>query len=129
MFGELTEVWEEFKTPNWDGYGALPVERAALRNARSFIEALPLGSPLPSVGAEPDGHVTLEWYRDPRWTLSVSVSPDGMLYFAGLFGTEDVRGSAWFSGEVPESVSLLIRRVAGREAISEGDHDHSGGRA
>lgn len=112
-YDELAGMWEECRTPNWDGYGALPVEQDALRHAYVFIESLPLGSPLPAVGAEPDGHVTLEWYRSPRWTLSVSVSPDGTLYYAALFGTSDVRGSEPFFGEVPEIILSLIRRVCG----------------
>jgi hypothetical protein len=113
-WSELAEVWEECKTPNWDGYNAHAVEQDALRNAYIFIESLPLGCPLPSVGAEPDGHLTLEWYRDPRWTLSVSVSPDGMLYYAALFGAGDVRGSEPFFGSSPPIILQLIRRVMAR---------------
>jgi hypothetical protein len=63
------------------------------------------------VGAEPDGHITLEWYRGPRWTLSVSVSPDGMLYYAALFGSSEVRGAEPFFGDVPDIILSLIRRV------------------
>lgn len=111
-YEELAEVWEECKTRNWDGYNAHPVEQDAYRNAYIFIEALPLGTPLPSAGAEPDGHLTLEWYRDPRWTLSVSISPDGMLYYAALFGTKSRRGSEPFFGDVSNDVLELIRRVS-----------------
>ncbi|MGB5973499.1 MAG: hypothetical protein WBG38_09270, partial [Nodosilinea sp.] len=93
---ELATVWEECKIPNWDGYDALPVQSNALAYAYLFIEALPLGFPLPSVGAEPDGHLALEWYRHSRWILSVSVSPEGTLYYAALFGNSDVRGSEPF---------------------------------
>ena len=110
-FNELAEVWEECSRPNWDGYDALPVQIKTLRYAKLFIEALPLGSPLPSVGAEPDGHLTLEWYRHPRWILSVSASPEGVLYYAALFGSSDVRGSEPFFGEVPRSILDLIQRV------------------
>jgi hypothetical protein len=55
--------------------------------------------------------LTFEWYRHPRWTLSVSVSPEGTLHYAGLFGTEDPRGSCPFFGETPENLLFLIRRV------------------
>lgn len=108
-YDELAEVWEECRNPNWDGYGASALDQGALQNAYRFIEALPLGVPLPAVGAEPDGDVALEWYRHPRWTLSVSVSPDGTLYYAALFGTSDVRGSEPFFGEVPEIILSMIR--------------------
>lgn len=112
-YDELGEQWDECRTPNWDCHGALPVEQDTLRNTYLFIEALPLGTPLPSIGAEPDGHLTLEWYRQPRWALSVSVSPDGILYYAAFFGTDDVRGSESFFGEVPDILLGLIRRVTG----------------
>lgn len=110
-YDELGGVWDECNKPNWDCHDAMPVEQDALRNAYMFIEALPLGTPLPSIGAEPDGHLTIEWYRNPRWTLSISVSPEGTLYYAGLFGTADVRGSESFFGEVPEIIRSLIQRV------------------
>lgn len=112
-YDELGEQWNECRTPNWDCHGASPVEQDTLRSTYLFIEALPLGTPLPSVGAEPDGHLTLEWYRDPRWTLSVSISPEGILYYAALFGRDDVRGSESFFGEVPDILLGLIRRVTG----------------
>jgi hypothetical protein len=111
-YDELGEVWEDCRHANWDGSGAMPVEQDTLGYAYRFIEALPLGYPLPSVGVEPDGHLTLEWYRNPRWTLSVSVSPEGTLYYAALFGSEDPRGSCSFFDEIPETLLFLLRRVS-----------------
>jgi hypothetical protein len=110
-FDELGEVWNECRTANWDAHCAEPIESETLRNAYRFIEALPFGYPLPSVGAEPDGHLTLEWYRATNWLLSVSVSPEGVLYYAVLLGDEDPRGSCRFDGEVPETILYWIRRV------------------
>lgn len=73
--------------------------------------SLPIGFPAPSIGAEPDGHLTLEWHRSPRRTLSLSVSPDDELHYAGLFGPSRVYGTEAYFGEVPKSVLHLIRRV------------------
>ncbi len=108
-YSELTNFWQECRSPNWDGYDAFPVREKTFENAYRFIQALPLGYPLPSVGAEPDGHLTLEWYRAPRWTLSVSVSPEGILYYAALFGNSDPRGSEPFFGTIPLSILDLIK--------------------
>ena len=108
---ELGAVWSECRESNWDGFEALPVSQDTLRNAYLFLEALPLGSPAPSVGAEPDGHLTLEWHRFARRTLSVSLSPDGDLHFAALFGPNRVYGTEAFFGDVPESILDLIGRV------------------
>lgn len=110
-YEELWDVWQDCRQPDWDGYGALPVEQLTYQHAYRLIEELPLGFPLPSAGAEPDGHLTLEWHRHPSWTLSVSVSPEGTLYYAALLGTEDPRGTCRFLGELPESLAYLVRRV------------------
>ncbi len=112
VFDELCEVAEERRAPNWDGYGAEPVSEEAYRLAYRFLEALPLGTPAPTVGAEPDGHLTLEWYRSPRRTLSVSVSPEGELHYAALLpGPSKAYGTEPFVGDVPVRILELIRDV------------------
>ncbi|RMF85056.1 MAG: hypothetical protein D6744_02065 [Planctomycetota bacterium] len=108
---ELAEAWAECQKAGWDGYGALPVSRDALRNTYVFLEAWPLGFPLPSIGAEPDGHLTLEWYRNPRRVLSVSVSPDDLLHYAALLGASRTCGTEAFFGEIPDTILGLVRRV------------------
>jgi hypothetical protein len=112
-YNELFAFWQECQFPDWDGYNALAVQEKTLVNAYRFIQSLPLGYPLPSVGAEPDGHLTLEWYNNPRWTLSVSISPEGILYYAALFGKSDERGSEYFWGDVPQVILKLIKEVKG----------------
>lgn len=110
-FGELGEIYEECLEPNWDGYNALPVTEDAYQAAYRFLEALPLSIPLPSFGAEPDGHITMEWYCSPRRTLSVSVSPDGDLHYAALLGDGSAYGTEPFFGEAPKAIVDLIQRV------------------
>lgn len=109
---ELLTTWAECRTPNWDGYDAYPVKAEALNYAYAFIQALPLGFPLPSVSAEPDGHLALDWFRNPHWTISVSISPEGVLYYAALLGNRDPRGSESFLGEISEWLLNLIKEVA-----------------
>lgn len=108
---ELADVWEECRKPDWDGYNALPVTQDALRNTYTLLESLPLGLPRPSVGAEPDGHFTLEWHHSPSRTLSVSISPDAELNYAALLGPARVCGSEPFFGEIPQSICDLVRQV------------------
>ena len=67
---------------------------------------------MPSVGAEPDGHITFEWHRGPERTLSVSVSPDAELHFAARIGSARDYGTRPFFGEVPHRIFELIQRVA-----------------
>ncbi len=110
-YDQLGEVFEECRYPNWDNEDADAIEQDTLRDAYLLIEALPDGYPVPDITAEPDGHLDLEWFRQPRRILSVSVGPDGMLSWAALVGIENPRGSCPFYGDVPETILYWIRRI------------------
>jgi hypothetical protein len=111
VFEELLKTFEECRQPNWDGYEAQPVREETYRLAHRFLASLPLSIPVPSIGAEPDGHITVEWYRSPQRTLSVSISPDGELHYAALLGSAKTCGTEPFTGAVPKVVADLIHRV------------------
>lgn len=109
---KLAGQQEHCARPDWDGYGAEPVTMDTYRNACRFVEALPAGFPMPSVGVEADGHLTLEWYRNPSRVVSVSISPEGCLHYAALLGASIRKsGTELFLGEVPADLLQLIRRV------------------
>ena len=111
VFDELFQTFEECREPNWDGYGAQPVNEETYQLAYEFLEALPLGTPAPSMGAEPDGHITLEWYYSTRRTLSVSVSPEAELHYAALLGNSKAYGTEPFFGDAPKAIIDLIHRI------------------
>jgi hypothetical protein len=111
VFEELFKTFEACRQPNWDGYGARPVREETFHLAHQFLTVLPLSIPLPSIGAEPDGHITVEWYRAPQRTLSVSISPDAELHYAALLGSDKTFGTEAFTGAVPKVVADLIHRV------------------
>ena len=108
---ELVKVFAGCRSANWDGYNAAPVTEQTFQLAHQLLDALPLGTHAPSVGAEPDGHITLEWHRSPRHTLSVSVSPESELHYAAFLGSSKVYGTEPFFGEVPQQIMALIQRV------------------
>ncbi|NTW16996.1 MAG: hypothetical protein HGA41_06000 [Syntrophaceae bacterium] len=110
-FDDLSLIFEECRVANWDGYDAEPVSEDAYESAVQFLKALPLGTATPAIGAEPDGHLTMEWYRSPRRTLSVSISPAGEVHYAALMGSGKAYGTEPFFGDVPETVMNLINRV------------------
>jgi len=110
---ELTELGNECAEPNWDGYGASPINPAAYSNACRFLDNLPLGVRLPSPGIDPDGELTFEWYRSPRRTLSISVSEEGDLNYAALIGSSRAHGREPFLGNIPQTIAELISRVDG----------------
>ena len=110
---ELGDVWVECRMPNWDGFGAVAISQETLRNAYCVLESLPSGFPAPSIGAEPDGAITLEWHRSPRHTLSVSVDETGDLHYAALRGPNRQFGTEIFDGELPEKIRAIIGEVCG----------------
>ncbi len=106
VFEELSQVFEECREPNWDGYGAQEVREETYDLARQFLAVLPLSIPVPSIGAEPDGQITVEWYRSPQRTLSVSIGRDGDLHYAALLGAERICGD----GNVPGKNATGVKR-------------------
>jgi hypothetical protein len=108
---ELHQVFAKCYQPGWDGYGAAPISIRTFQSAQKLLETLPLGTPAPSIGAEPDGHITLEWHHSPHRTLSVSVSPEDELHYAALIGNSKQYGTEPFYGQLPLTISNLIHRV------------------
>jgi hypothetical protein len=108
---ELQSVAAECSIANWDGYNACPVTVETYELARQFLNTLPQSSAPSSICAEPDGHLTMEWYHSSRWLMSLSISPDRMFYYAALFGTSRQYGSEPFLGNVPQSIMTMISRV------------------
>lgn len=110
-FIELEDLFTACNETGWDGYQARPIASSTFELTRQFLDMLPLGTPAPSVGAEPDGHITLEWYRSPRRILSVSVTPDFDLHYAALTGASKHYGTVPFYGEVPGTIVILIHSI------------------
>lgn len=112
VFQALAAQADACAKSGWDGHGAEPVSLEAYRCAYRFVETLPPGCPLPDIGAEPDGHLTLEWYRTSSRVLSLSIGPEGELNYAALLGDSTRRtGSEKFGQEVPHDLLHLIHQV------------------
>ncbi len=111
---ELLDVCGEASNPNWDGYTGSAVVAETCEMARKLLSVLPLGTRMPAVAVDADGLVSLEWYHGPRRTLSISVSPDGELYYAALVGASSRHGTHIFYGSLPQDLMDLIREVTSR---------------
>ncbi len=110
-FEELWEIWDECRIADWDGYGAPPIEQATYHSAYTLIESLPLGFPRPSISAQPDGQLTLEWYRSPTRTLSIGIDPDGLIHYAGLIGAEQHFGTVPLLDGIPNRILRLASEI------------------
>lgn len=109
--GELTNMFLDCFRPNWDGYDSSPVTAQTFANARAFLEEFGGDWPKPSIGTDPDGELSLEWYRAPKLRFSVSIGPDPTLAYAGMFGSSTVHGTDTFVDEVPEGIVQNLRRL------------------
>ena len=120
VFEDLVKTFEECREPNWDGYGAQAVREETYHLAHQFLTALPFDILAPSIGAEPDGQITVEWYRPPQRTLSVSIGADGELHYAALLGAERICGTETFRARIPPVIVDLIARVEEQKTESFG---------
>lgn len=111
VFNELYELAEECAEEGWDGESARPVTTAVFDEAFRFLKSLPLGTTVPSVSAEPDGHIAFEWYHSTSRVLSVSVDPDGFLHYAAIIGLRTASGTEPFVAGIAESIVNLIGQV------------------
>ena len=108
---ELTDAFLDCYSPDWDGYKALAVKPQSYQNARRFLETLNGVLPQPSIGVDPDGEISLEWYRGPRLRFSLSIGPDSTIAYAGMFGINTVHGTETFIDELPASIVQNLRRL------------------
>lgn len=108
---DLRRVQRAASKPNWDGYGALPIDSRSVEQALRFIQALPTTVPAPDISADPDGEVGFLWQREPMRTISVSVGPNGKLAYAALIGTAQSYGTEWLSNEIPQPILDNLTRV------------------
>lgn len=109
---ELAAVAAECAVPDWDGYGAKPVDPWAVVSAEMIIRGLPDGIPVPEVGAEPDGAISLDWIHSRHRMLSLSVSGDSRLAYGWIDGSESGHAVVGFDGvRLPDRLLSEIGRI------------------
>lgn len=87
------------------------VSSVVLKNACSFIDALPRGVPMPEASLDPDGDIALDWFKQKDYRVSVSVGASRLVY-AALFGQNRARGIETFYGaEIPDVILQLLFRL------------------
>lgn len=110
-FQKLEEVYKECSTPGWDGERAVPISREVVSYSQIFLRSLPLGIEAPEIGAEPDGAITLEWYRSAKRVLSISINPGGWIYYAAMIGASRKHGVDFAPMGVSEELAKLISMI------------------
>jgi hypothetical protein len=83
----------------------------AFRQAKDLLSALPDLTPLPDVFVDNDGEIGLDWDEDRRRTLTVNISDTPLLRYSALIGPDRLFGRMAFSGDVPDTLSFMLRRL------------------
>ena len=113
LIGSLMEVYRECSVEDWDGMGALPVSEGSVLEAAKLIYLLPSNMifPMPTITAQPNGEIALEWYRDRRSIFVVSVSGNNEIIYAGLYGTNKTHGIEYFGNSLPTAIISNLKRL------------------
>jgi hypothetical protein len=107
----LETVVAAAQVDNWDTAGAKCVEPSTYLYASQFLRLLPVTTPPPDIAADTDGEILFEWDLGPRKILTVSVSRDGTLSFASLFGHSKNYGTEPLREGLPLVVSSSLARL------------------
>lgn len=107
----LMNILEECAHPNWDGYGAKPIDKESYHESLRFVQYLPNSIPSPEVTIEPDGEIAFEWFNNKRRVFSISIGRNGELTYAGLFGYNKAHGTEFFGDELPKTILESIQKV------------------
>lgn len=112
LLDALDAAFQSAAAPNWDNQGALPADALSYLYAKDFLLALPSWVSQPDVNVDPDGEISIDWDRGPRFSFSVSVGRDGTLTYAGLYGSRKNHGVEPFTDALPDVIATNIRRFA-----------------
>jgi len=108
---EAFRVYVDNQVEGWDGHGGVPVDFETYQMTCGIINALPNHLQPTSVSVDPDGQMTLEWYKNVSRLLSVSISPNGEMHYASAVGARKYYGTEFFLGEMPEEILRIIFKI------------------
>jgi hypothetical protein len=98
-------------TAVWNAEGAPGVTETTIGAAVQLVCALPEGLPAPEIAAESTGEIALEWYKDSRHLVVLTVQ-DNLIRWSALLGTgKPVYGREPFSRTIPGEAMLAIQSV------------------
>ena len=91
----------------------------AFQNALRVMRALPDVLPLPEIGIDPDGAISMDWMPTRLRMFSISASDSDRLAYAWLNGTDCGHGVARLvGGQLPRWLWLQLAETVGDAAAS-----------
>jgi len=109
--GSLATALKDGSSAEWLADGNQQIQASTIMFAKAFIESLPVNFQSPTIEPEPDGDISIEWYKEKRRLLSASISSVGSIEWAALLGSEDPRGTITFTGKAPETIVFYLSSI------------------
>lgn len=110
-FEKLFEIVGNCSDPGWDGYEALPIVIDVYFKIISLICNFPEGLAAPDLVPENDGAITLEWHKNNKQEVSISINPNDKAYYAFVDGSEKKHGSCVLQESMPPFLIQMINQV------------------
>ena len=94
--------------PNWDSYGALPIDEKSIQAAREFIARLPPSTwGVTAVNPTPNGGVQFEWEAGSRSLELEFEAPSTIRYLKSDDEAKIEEEDSFDIGDIQRAVSLL----------------------
>lgn len=122
LIGRLEVELHECLEPDWDGYGASAISSAAIYSCANFLCGFQSNAVNVEATPEPDGDISLEWYADPEFNLSISFGSRKELPYSCFLGKERHYGIIQRDKENPEIswwLNEITERYFQKEAASD----------
>jgi len=108
----IEDLYRRCRQPNWDGDGAVAVPFAAVSDAKAILLTLPSHYSVPEIFAEATGSIAFEWYRRPGVRFVLTMSGNGSLEYAGLFGAgNEAYGRVHLADGLPKIIQDHLRSL------------------
>lgn len=109
----ILEILHECSTEGWDNYGAKPISSGVVHEIFKFVDLLPLDITMPDVVPEPSGDIGLQWQKSKGQILSLTITPEGVISYAYIFGPNEGCGHLQFFDELPKMIANMLQVVQG----------------
>lgn len=84
-------------SPDWDGYGALPLAAETIQNAKATLPYVQRSSPIPDITPNPNGTLSFEWENE-RGVAHLEIGRTRISFYlkpstgAPIFGQANIEG-------------------------------------
>ncbi|MFH1857211.1 MAG: hypothetical protein ABH836_08350 [Candidatus Omnitrophota bacterium] len=107
----LFEIARDCSEPGWDGYDAVPISGEVYLKIFTLINNFSIGLQAPELVPENDGAITLEWHKNHKQEISISINPNNIAYYACLDGSEKKHGSCVLQESLPPFLINMIDQI------------------